>query len=195
MSKLTRSLKVILSQLIHGTRPNIRLGSGSYLSISSQIFGTDLTVGDQTGIEGLYCIGSQSVSIGKYCAIAGDLTIITSNHILTKANIQAKLQVENFHDSMDDGSKGPVVIGNNVWIGRSVIILPGVQVGHGAVIGAGSVVTKSVDPFTIVAGNPARVIRQRFTTRTIKRLLKDAWWDWDEIKISKNRAYFIKVLK
>jgi acetyltransferase-like isoleucine patch superfamily enzyme len=70
-----------------------------------------------------------------------------------------------------------VIVGNDVWIGRSAIILPGATVGDGAVVGAGSVVTKDVAPYAIVAGNPARLVRFRFDDETIARLLASKWWD------------------
>src|SRR5262249_4559829 len=76
-----------------------------------------------------------------------------------------------------------VVIGHDVWIGHGVIILPGRTVGTGAVVGAGAVVTKDVDPYAIVAGNPARVIRQRFSAAAARRLQRLAWWDWDHDRL------------
>ena len=188
-------LKILMSRLKFGHRKNITLGPGSYIGSESVIRGTQVKIGRDTGVEKLYVVGSQPVTIGKYCALAGDLTIITSNHILNKPNIQAKMQNELFGDSMDDGAKGPVVIGNNVWIGLRVIILPGVQIGDGAVVGAGSVVTKSVPAFQIAAGNPARIIRSRFSKRTIDKLLRDPWWEWGEEKIKSSSRFFVSQLK
>ncbi len=190
---MKREIKVLLSKIRCHFHKNIILGKESYIDSSSRVYGTSLEIGDYTGIENLIVIGSQPVTIGKYCALAGHLTIISSNHILNKANIQARLQHLYFQDSMDDGSKGPVTIGNNVWIGLHCIILAGVTIGDGAVIGAGSVVTKSVEPFTIAVGNPAKPVRKRFSDATIKKLLKDKWWDWNEEKIKENRAYFIET--
>ena len=73
-----------------------------------------------------------------------------------------------------------VVIGHDVWVGHSAILLPGVHVGNGAVVGAGAVVTKSVPPYAIVAGNPARVLRHRFDEETVRRLEAIRWWAWSE---------------
>jgi len=78
---------------------------------------------------------------------------------------------------------GPTEIGNDVWIGLRAIIMPGVRIGDGAVIGAGSIVTKDVAPYAIVAGNPARFIRNRFTDEQIASLLAIRWWDWSDEKI------------
>ena len=75
-------------------------------------------------------------------------------------------------------SKGPVVIGHDVWIGRGATILSGVTIGDGAVVAAHSVVTKSVGPYSIVAGNPARLVRQRFSEDQTAALLRICWWDW-----------------
>ncbi len=83
-------------------------------------------------------------------------------------------------------SKGDVIIGNDVWVGEDAVILSGVTIGTGAVIGARSVVTASVPAYTIVAGNPARIIRKRFDDQTIERLLALAWWDWPLSRIKES---------
>ena len=88
-----------------------------------------------------------------------------------------------------------VVVGNDVWIGRSAIILPGVVIGDGAVVGAGAVVTKSVPPYAIVAGNPAKLIRFRFGPTTIERLLKCQWWSLPEVELHALGPYFNDVEK
>jgi len=87
----------------------------------------------------------------------------------------------------------PVNIGNDVWIGRSAIILSGVNVGNGAVVGAGSVVTKDVPPYAIVAGNPARLIRYRFEPDVIKKLNNMKWWNFDDKTLKKNGKYFNNI--
>jgi virginiamycin A acetyltransferase len=83
-------------------------------------------------------------------------------------------------------NKGDIVIGNDVWIGFEALIMSGITIGDGAVIGARAVVTKDVLPYTIVGGNPAKEIRQRFGDKTIKDLLEIKWWDWDAEKIFRN---------
>jgi acetyltransferase-like isoleucine patch superfamily enzyme len=84
-------------------------------------------------------------------------------------------------------------IGHDVWIGRSAILLPGVSVGHGAVVGAGAVVTKPVAPYAIVAGNPASLLRYRFSEDTIARLLAAQWWSMDEQRLHQLGPYFNDV--
>lgn len=86
-----------------------------------------------------------------------------------------------------------VTIGNDVWIGRSAIVLPGVKIGHGAVVGAGAVVTKDVPAYGVVAGNPARLIRYRFEESIIQRLLKIRWWDYTDDRIHDLGPYFNDV--
>lgn len=77
-----------------------------------------------------------------------------------------------------DPPRGDTVIGNDVWIGREAVIMPGVQIGDGAIIGAHALVGSNVPPYAIVAGNPARIIRKRFPDDVITRLLAIRWWDW-----------------
>ncbi|RUX91838.1 CatB-related O-acetyltransferase [Mesorhizobium sp. M7D.F.Ca.US.004.03.1.1] len=85
---------------------------------------------------------------------------------------------------------GPTEIGNDVWIGRRAIIMPGITIGDGAVVGAGSIVTKDVAPYAIVAGNPAKLIRNRFTDDQIARLLAIRWWEWSDEKIIAEQPRF-----
>jgi virginiamycin A acetyltransferase len=95
-----------------------------------------------------------------------------AEHLKIEASITAK--------------KPDVVIGNDVWIGYGATILSGVEIGDGAIIGAMAVVAKNVEPYSIVAGNPARLIRKRFDEETIRKLLEIRWWDWPAEKINKN---------
>lgn len=89
----------------------------------------------------------------------------------------------------------PVIIGNDVWIGANVIILPGVHIGDGAVLAAGAVVTKDVDDYAIVGGIPAKVIRYRFDDEKIKQFQKIKWWDWEVEKIMDNLELFYQPEK
>ena len=118
--------------------------------------------------------------IGKYCSIAS-ATII----LLGGEHHKEFVSTYPFHKfnklSVPDpavGSKGNVVIGNDVWIGQRSTILSGVSVGNGAVVGAGSVVASDVPDYAVVVGSPAKTIKYRFTQEEIKVLLKIRWWDW-----------------
>jgi serine acetyltransferase len=82
--------------------------------------------------------------------------------------------------------KGDIIIENDVWIGAKSTIMSGVKIRNGAIVGACSVVTKDVPPYAIVAGNPAKVVKYRFTEEQIEKLLSIEWWDWDEQKIRDN---------
>lgn len=89
---------------------------------------------------------------------------------------------------------GEIRIGSDVWIGTGVTFLGSLEIGHGAVIGAGSVVTRNVEPYSIVAGNPARLIRKRFDDDVIKYLLNLGWWAWPTKKIYQYRNFFLQEI-
>lgn len=88
-------------------------------------------------------------------------------------------------------NKGDTIIGNDVWIGHEALIMPAVSIGDGVIIASRSVVTKDVPPYTIVAGNPAKIIRKRFDEKTITSLLEIKWWDWAIEMINKNIAAIV----
>ena len=116
------------------------------------LFSNKVSLGDYSGI-GVNAKIYGCCVIGDYVMMGEDCTIITRNHQFARTDIP--MMEQGF------GEERPVYIGNDVWIGDRVIILPGVHIGDGAVIGAGSVVTHDVPPYAIAAGNPARVIKSR----------------------------------
>jgi acetyltransferase-like isoleucine patch superfamily enzyme len=130
------------------------------------------------------------LTIGKFCSIANNTTIfLGGNHNVNWISTYpfAKIHTEYFAGEDIVGhpaTKGPVIIGNDVWISNSVTIMSGVTIGDGAVITACSVVVKDVEPYAIVGGNPAKFIRYRFDEQTRNALLKLRWWDLeiDQIK-------------
>jgi lipopolysaccharide transport system ATP-binding protein len=81
--------------------------------------------------------------------------------------------------------KGDIIVGNDVWIGAQSTIMSGIKIGDGAIVAAGALVTKDVEPFSVVGGNPAKHLKYRFDEQQIKDLLDIAWWDWEESKIKK----------
>jgi virginiamycin A acetyltransferase len=130
--------------------------------------------------------------IGKFCMIASDVTFIMNggNH-LTEATSAYPFAIFGgaWQDAMQGKSyptKGDTVIGNDVWIGHSATLMPGVKIGDGAIIATKAVVTKDVEPYTIVGGNPAKEIKKRFSEDIISKLLELQWWDWDIEKITQN---------
>lgn len=150
----------------------------------------DVKIGAYTRINGPSHI--EDCEIGKFCAIGRNLTVRSTNHSMEYLNLQKFAQEKIIESTLKIAGirKNRILIGNNVWIGDSVILLPGVRVGNGAVIAAGSVVTKSVPEFSIVGGNPARVIRYRFNQNTIKKLRHINWWDWSPGQLKNNAAIF-----
>lgn len=136
-------------------------------------------------------IGDQLI-IGKFCMIASDVTFIMNgaNH-LTEAISSYPFAIfgNGWEDAMEGKtypSKGNTIIGNDVWIGYNATIMPGVKVGDGVIIASNSTVTKDVEPYSIVGGNPAKEIRKRFSDAQIEKLLTLKWWDWDLERITKN---------
>lgn len=146
---------------------------------------------------GKYCRVNQPSFIGKceignFVACGGRLIVRSSDHHMCFANMQDWAQQKIIQSTLRVAGKekGLVLIKSACWIGDSVIILPGASIGFGAVIGAGSVVTKSIPDFAIAVGNPAKVIRYRFDEEIIRLLLKTKWWDWSEKKIRENKMFF-----
>lgn len=147
-------------------------------------------IGHGTRISGPIIIkGKGLCSIGKYCAIGDGTRIILSNHRTNTVNLQISLQQRIGGDDLIDNRQG-VSVGNNVWIGDSVTILPGVSVGDGAVLAAGAVVVKDCDPFSVVGGVPAKFLKHRFKPEIGKELLEIEWWNWDENKMRRNVKFF-----
>jgi len=131
------------------------------------------------------------LKIGKYCSIAEAVNIfLGGNHRLDWITTYPFMSIFDWKEAENlkghPATKGDVVIGNDVWIGYGATIMSGVKIADGAVIGARAVVTKDVDAYTIVAGNPARIIKKRFTDARIKYLLKVKWWNWSKEKVIRN---------
>lgn len=129
--------------------------------------------------------------IGKFCSIAAHVRINPGNHPLDRAALHHftyRSRQFGLADSDDEGffewrRSFPVVLGHDVWIGHGAVLLPGVTVGTGAAVGAGAVVSGDVEPFTVVAGVPARPLRRRFPQAIEEGLLRIRWWDWPRERI------------
>ncbi|SCB08684.1 DapH/DapD/GlmU-related protein [Rhizobium hainanense] len=160
-SSIGRCCEILADTSLH----TVELGDFSYL-------GPRCIVGDAT--------------IGKFCAIATEVRIGAPNHPMDRPSMHRFTYCPEYysadavrdHAFFDRRKEDRAVIGNDVWIGHGVIVLPGVKVGNGAVLAAGAVVTKDVQPYTIVGGIPAKFIRERFTRTVAERLISIAWWDW-----------------
>jgi acetyltransferase-like isoleucine patch superfamily enzyme len=125
--------------------------------------------------------------IGNYVSIGYDVQILLGgNHRVdwvTTFPLRKRLGLPGADEDGHPASKGDVVISNDVWLGLGAKILSGVVIGDGAVVRAHAVVTRSVRPYAIVAGSPARETRRRFTDEQVARLLKVAWWNWGDSKV------------
>jgi acetyltransferase-like isoleucine patch superfamily enzyme len=130
----------------------------------------------------------KDVTFGNYCSIAQNIRIFRANHPATAFTTHPLLynSVAGYVEK-DMLDRLPLTIGHDVWIGEWVTILPSVKkIGNGAIIGAGSVVTKDVPAYTIVAGNPAKAIRMRFSEEIIEKLEATQWWNWDKEELINN---------
>lgn len=127
-----------------------------------------------------------TLRIGTYCSIAENVEILLGgNHRMDWVSTYPFPAFFHEANHIKDYtlSRGDVVIGSDVWLCSNCLILSGVNIGHGAVVASGAVVTRDVEPYAIVAGNPARVVRYRFDETVRKALLKAAWWEWPEEEV------------
>jgi acetyltransferase-like isoleucine patch superfamily enzyme len=169
--------KLYDSYVSHAGDAKINIGHGSYISESPRFF-----------LDGEFHLGS-------FCQVSTDFTAITRRHAITNVSLghTSGGGIGFFGEGHD--KKSEIHIGNDVWIGTKVTVMPGVKIGHGCVIGAGSVVTKDCEPYSIHAGNPAKLIRHRFAEDKIKILMESKWWDWPLEKIWKNNEFFTKKIE
>ena len=164
---------------------NSRMGAWTVLGARCEVISSEL-------LDYAYMIRDSDVfnaEVGKFANIASHkVRINPTNHPMWRATLHhfTYRAVSHFMDDEDDDNNevsnwrnsNRVIIGPDVWIGHAAIVMPGVSIGTGAIIGSGSVVTKNVADYTIVAGNPARVIRRRVTEDVEAALKRIAWWDW-----------------
>jgi virginiamycin A acetyltransferase len=165
------------------TAPNILVGDYSYYDDPVDSEGFERNV--------LYNYGDDRLIIGKFCAIATGVKFIMggANHKLDAISTYPfPIFGNGWEGEMDQllnlPSRGDTIIGNDVWIGYESTIMPGVTIGDGAVIAAKSVVVKDIPAYAIAGGNPATVIRHRFSETDIATLLEIRWWNWDIEKIT-----------
>ena len=128
---------------------------------------------------------------GKFCAIAPETRfIMTGDHKLDGFSTFPfpifQNGWEDVYSIADLPTKGNIIVGNDVWFGYDSLIKGGVTIGDGAIIASRAVVVKDVPAYSIVAGNPAKVVKMRFDDKTVERLLKISWWDWPIEKINQN---------
>ena len=129
------------------------------------------------------------VKVGSFCSIADNVTIfIGGNHrtdwVTTYPFGHIHKDVFDHHGKGHPATKGDVVIGNDVWIGSGSTILSGIKIGDGAVIAANSVVVKDIPAYAIAGGNPAKVLKMRFSRKQIDKLLQNPWWELSDSRIN-----------
>lgn len=186
-----------------------RKGDKETIYLKNVITNENITVGDYTMYNDFvndpvqfeknnvlyhYPINNDKLIIGKFCSIGCGAKFLfnSANHTMKSLSSypfplffdEWGLDIKDVAQSWDN--KGDIIIGNDVWIGYEAVIMAGVTIGDGAVIATRSVVTKDVEPYTIVGGVPAKPIKKRFDDETVNSLLEIKWWDWDKEKIREN---------
>jgi virginiamycin A acetyltransferase len=156
-----------------------RIMGGVFISPDSFIGDFTYISGDEFGLN---CSKILQCRIGKYCSVGQNFITLPTGHNFHAVSTYPFLSLAGLGD---DAIHKPIIIGSDVWIGSNVIVLGGVTIHDGAVIGAGAIVTRDVPAYSIAVGNPAKVIKKRFSNDEIELLLKTKWWDKDPDKIKK----------
>lgn len=176
-----------------------------YISLSNVLYGKKCNFSHHcelrnTKIGNYTSIGRYSkianTEIGNFCSISWNSSIGVPSHPMDRITSSAFTYRKLFEFVENDKNFQikKTCIGNDVWIGCNVTILAGVKIGNGSIIGAGAVVTHDVEPYSIVAGVPAKLIRYRFEKDTIEKLNQICWWNWDDDTIKSNLNIFEKKL-
>jgi len=179
---------------IHTTAELKSCRLGRHVVIGERVLLREVTVGDYSYFErhgeAIY------TQIGKFCSIAANVRINALEHPMERVTTHKITYRPNEYFKffgIDQGFRErrrakPVIIGNDVWIGHGAVIMPGVKVGDGAVVGANAVVTRDVAAYSIVAGAPARRLRDRFPPQVVIRLSTLGWWNWPAEKLAEALA-------
>lgn len=166
--------------------PNIVVGDYTYYDDFEDI------ANFEKNVKYLFDFNNDQLIIGNFCMIASDVKFIMNgaNHLTdTISSYPFSIFGNGWQEAMkgkEFPNKGNIVVGNDVWIGYNATIMAGVTIGDGAIIAANATVVKNVEPYTIVGGNPAKIIRKRFSETHIKLLLEIQWWNWSIEKITEN---------
>lgn len=162
--------------------------SGNNVSVGDYSYYDDPTNAEnfqQDNILYHYDFVGDRLEIGKFCALATGTTFIMNgaNHRMDGPStfpfpIFGGAWTKHKDLLADLPSHGDTLVGNDVWFGYKSLIMPGIKIGHGAIIASAAVVTKDVPPYAVIGGNPAQILKYRFEGDIIERLLTVAWWDW-----------------
>ncbi|WP_298764371.1 CatB-related O-acetyltransferase [uncultured Polaribacter sp.] len=156
-------------------------------------FSGKITIGHATTL-GYNNLFNGQIKIGKYCQFGSDVALHASNHPINYLSTYINKNLFNGElKTLKEEKK--IEIGNDVWIGHGVIIVGNVKIGNGAILAAGSVITKDVAPYSIIAGVPGKMIKKRFSDNIIKEVEELKWWDFSEKELVENKELFFKNLK
>ncbi|TKI07754.1 DapH/DapD/GlmU-related protein [Martelella alba] len=169
---------------------------GNYVHLADDAILEEVEIGDYS-----YTAGHNQIcyaTIGRFVSIASYVRINPGNHPTYQRIAQHHFTYRSADYGMGENDEAifhwrrehPVTIGHDVWIGHNAVIMPGVTIGNGAVVGSASVVTRDIDPYTIVAGVAAKPIGQRFSDALIARIERSQWWYWDHDTLCQRLADF-----
>ncbi len=182
--------------LVQGSQLSGEVTLGDRVRVDRSALLGKVTVGHHTSINGpgteVYA-RIHPVTIGSFCSIARNSLLMEYNH--KGHRLSTYFVSQNLFDGSfleDIESRGPITVGNDVWIGAGAIVLSGVSIGDGAIVAAGAVVTRDVPPYAVVGGNPAHLLKFRFDEATVTALLKLQWWSWSEQEIARHRQLFLR---
>lgn len=183
MGKIIEAVRSVLWRILGISKTHADLIFGTrYLAESNKV---EKGAGTYLNRSKIYIWGHNRIVIGKYCSIADDVCFIVDdgahqyNTITTYPFVSSKIS-----------NKGDIKIGNDVWIGLNASILYGVTIGDGAIVAANAVVTRDVEPYSVVGGVPAIVVKRRCTTGEASEMQRIAWWNWDPQIIKQRLADF-----
>jgi len=196
-TKLQVGKNVFIGRNCYLDANEIILHDGVSIGKNCKLIGGTIVIGRHTNINS-GCninVGKNTFHMGNFCAISRNISFWGVDHNLDLPAVQVKLFKKFIKKSYPFKSKGGVLIGNDVLIGEGCIILCGAKISDGAIIGAGSVVTKEIPAYVVAAGHPAEYIRSRFKNDIVDKLLLLKWWDWSDEKILTNSNFFECNLK
>jgi acetyltransferase-like isoleucine patch superfamily enzyme len=205
MEKIKLTIQKILLYFLNTPQNTDKVKiSGFSRGLQNVTFGGKNIVPDRCNFSGTIAIGyattlgynnliSGSITIGKYCQLGADVAIHATNHPIHTLSTYIGSNLFNGElTTLKEIKK--ISIGNDVWVGHNVIIVGNVTIGNGSILAAGSVITKDVEPYTIVAGVPAIPIKKRFTQEIISEIEALQWWDLSEEELLKLKPIFFKNL-
>ena len=211
MCRIKNTLKTLLYKLKY-CKNNVKISNGCNIGCGTVFEGNNV-LGRKTTFVGYMGFGSYMGAncnfwgkVGRFCSIANNVRVIIGTHpsknfVSTHPCFYSKHCQAGFtfakHNSFDEykyaEGRYNVLVGNDVWIGYGAVIMAGITIGDGAIIAAGAVVTKDVEPYSIVGGVPAKVIRSRFTKEQVDFLLDLKWWSKDETWLRENASKFNNI--